>query len=65
MAISRTVFKNTPFLILDKPTASLDPKAEEEVFNIFDKLGKEKTVLIISHRMCSAKLADKIILAKF
>lgn len=62
LAISRAVFKNAPFLILDEPTASLDPKAEEEIFNIFDKFGKEKTVLIISHRMCSAKLADKIIL---
>lgn len=62
LAISRAVFKDATFLILDEPTASLDPKAEEEIFKIFNNLGKEKTVLIISHRMYSAKLADKIIL---
>lgn len=62
LAISRAVFKNAPFLILDEPTASLDPKSEEEIFKIFDKIGKEKTVLIISHRMYSSRLAQKIIL---
>lgn len=62
LAISRAVFKNAPFLILDEPTASLDPKSEEEIFKIFTKLGKEKTVLIISHRMYSSKLANRIIL---
>ena len=62
LAVSRTVFRDAPILILDEPTASLDPEAEEEVFKIFNEFGKEKIVFIISHRMCSAKFADKIIL---
>lgn len=62
LAVSRALFKDSPILILDEPTASLDPKAEEEVFKIFDEFEKEKILLIISHRMYSAKLADKIIL---
>ncbi len=62
LAVSRAVFRDAPFLILDEPTAALDPRAEEEVFKIFNEFGKEKTILIISHRMYSAKLANKIIL---
>lgn len=62
IAISRAIFRDAPILILDEPTAALDPKAEEEIFKIFDNLEKSKTVLLISHRMCSAKLADEIIL---
>jgi len=62
LAVSRTVFRDAPILILDEPTASLDPRAEEEIFKIFNEFGKEKIVLIISHRMCSARLSDRIIL---
>lgn len=62
IAISRAIFRDAPILILDEPTAALDPKAEEEIFKIFANLEKSKTVLLISHRMCSAKLADEIIL---
>lgn len=62
IAVSRAIFKEAPILILDEPTAALDPKAEEEIFKIIDNLEKNKTVLFISHRMCSAKLADEIIL---
>lgn len=62
LSVSRVVFRDTLFLILDKPTASLDTKAEEEVFKIFNEYGKEKTILNISHRMYSYKFADKIVL---
>ncbi|MDR1522131.1 MAG: ABC transporter ATP-binding protein/permease [Streptococcaceae bacterium] len=62
LAISRTLFSDAPILILDEPTASLDPKTEEEFFKIFKEGGKNKILIIISHRMCSAKLADIIVL---
>lgn len=64
LAISRAVFRNAPVLILDEPTASLDPKAEEEVFQMFHKIALEKLIIIISHRMCSAKFTDRIILLR-
>ena len=61
IAVSRAIFKDSPILILDEPTAALDPKAEEEVFKLLAEIGKNKIVLLISHRLCSAKLADEII----
>ncbi len=62
LSVARAIFRDTPVLILDEPTASLDPNAEEEIFKIFDDLGEEKLVLMISHRMYSTKFADKIVL---
>lgn len=62
LSVSRAIFRDAPVLILDEPTASLDPNAEEEIYKIFDDLGEEKLILMISHRMYSAKFADKIIL---
>ena len=60
IALARAYFRNSPVLILDEPTASLDAKAEAEVFNKVEKLSKEKTVIIISHRFSTVRNADKI-----
>lgn len=49
-------------MILDEPTAALDACTENEIFKIFDKNSKDKILIVISHRMCSAKLSDKIAL---
>lgn len=62
LAISRAFFPNSKVLVLDEPTAALDPKAEDEIFKIFNAYESDKAVFMISHRMCSARLADKIIL---
>ena len=62
LAISRAFFPDSKILVLDEPTASLDPKAEDEIFQMFHKYESNKAVFMVSHRMCSAKLADKIIL---
>ena len=62
LAISRAIFRNTPFLILDEPTSSLDPVSEEEVFKVIESFSSKKTILIISHRLYNAKFADKIVL---
>ncbi|MDR1473270.1 MAG: ABC transporter ATP-binding protein/permease [Lactobacillales bacterium] len=62
LAISRTLFSEASILILDEPTAALDACAEDEIFKIFDENSDDKILIIISHRMCSAKLADKIVL---
>lgn len=60
LAIARAVYRNTSILILDEPTASLDPKAESEVYDSFFKIAKSKTTIFISHRLASSTRADKI-----
>ena len=61
IAISRTVYSDARVLILDEPTAALDPKSEVKMFDTFKKISKSKSTFIISHRMYITKLADKII----
>ncbi len=62
LAISRAVYSNAQVLVLDEPTAALDPKSEVRMFDTFKKISELKSTLIISHRMYITKLADKIIL---
>lgn len=60
IALARGFFREAPVIILDEPTSSLDPLAEYEVFQNFLKLCFEKTAFIISHRLSSVRMADKI-----
>ncbi len=62
IAISRAVYSGAQVLVLDEPTAALDPKSEVKMFDTFKKISELKSTLIISHRMYITKLADKIIL---
>lgn len=64
LSIARAFYSDSDILILDEPTASLDAIAEQEVFNQFDKLRKEKTTIFVSHRLSSATVANKIIVLK-
>lgn len=61
IAIARAIYKDTPILILDEPTAALDVKSEEEVYNNFLSMSQSKTSIFISHRMASSTVADKIV----
>ncbi len=61
LAIARAFYADSDILILDEPTASLDPLAEQEIFNQFDALRNDKTSIFVSHRLSSATLADRII----
>ena len=61
LSIARAFYKNSDILILDEPTASLDPIAEQEVFREFSELSKEKITIFVSHRLSSAVTASKII----
>lgn len=61
IAIARAFFKNASFIILDEPSAALDPKAESQIFNSFSDLCGNKSGLLISHRLSSIMLVDKII----
>lgn len=60
LAIARAFYRDSDILILDEPTASLDPMAEQEIFNQFDTLRKDKTTIFVSHRLSSATTASKI-----
>ena len=61
VAISRAFYKDSEILILDEPTAALDAIAEEEVYNKFAGLSKNKITVFVSHRLSSATSASKII----
>ena len=61
MAIARALYKDAPFVILDEPTAALDPLAEAEIYENFRELAGDKTSIYISHRMSSCRFCDRII----
>lgn len=61
IAIARFFYQNTPFVIFDEPTSSIDAKSEYNIFNNIYKFFKNKTVIIISHRFSTIKNADRII----
>lgn len=61
IAIARALYKNAPFVILDEPTAALDPLAEAEIYSKFDSIVGNKTAVYISHRLSSCRFCDEII----
>lgn len=61
LAISRACIADSSIIILDEPTAALDPIAENDLYNNFLQLSQKKGCLIISHRLASARIADRII----
>jgi len=61
LAIARALYKDAPIIILDEPTAALDPFAEKELYTKFDTIVKNKTVFYISHRLSSCFFCDKIV----
>ena len=60
IAIARALYKDAPFIILDEPTAALDPITEAEIYGKFDKITGDKTAIYISHRLSSCKFCDEI-----
>ena len=64
LATARCLLKRSPFIILDEPTAALDPKSEAEVFNRFAEMTRDEAVVLISHRLGSARIADRILVLK-
>ncbi|MCI9337477.1 MAG: ABC transporter ATP-binding protein [Lachnospiraceae bacterium] len=61
MAIARAIYKNAPFVIMDEPTAALDPEAECGVFAGFDRMVGKKTAIYISHRLASCRFCEDIL----
>ena len=60
IALARALYKNAPFIILDEPTAALDPIAEYEVYSKFNEIVQDKTAIYISHRLSSCRFCDII-----
>jgi len=61
IALARAMYKNAPFIILDEPTAALDPIAEYEIYSTFNEIVGDKTAVYISHRLSSCKFCDDIV----
>lgn len=61
IAIARAIYKDAPFVIMDEPTAALDPVAECDVYAGFDKMVGKKTALYISHRLASCRFCEDIL----
>ncbi len=61
IAIARALYKDAAFVILDEPTASLDPIAEHEIYSRFNDMVKDKTAIYISHRLSSCRFCKKIL----
>lgn len=61
IALARALYKNAPFIILDEPTAALDPVAEFEIYSKFNEIVDDKTTVYISHRLSSCRFCDDIV----
>ena len=60
IAIARALYKDAPFIVLDEPTAALDPVAEAEIYAKFNEIAGDKTAIYISHRLSACKFCDEI-----
>ena len=60
LAIARALYKDAPFIILDEPTAALDPIAEADIYSRFNDIAGDRTAIYISHRLSSCKFCDEI-----
>ena len=60
IALARALYKNAPFIVLDEPTAALDPIAEFEIYSKFNEIVGDKTAIYISHRLSSCRFCDDI-----
>lgn len=60
IALARVLYHDAPFIVLDEPTAALDPEAEAEVYTRFNDIVEDKTAIYISHRLSSCRFCDEI-----
>lgn len=64
IAIARANYKSSSIIIFDEPTASIDPLQETDLINKFMKMSENKTIILVTHRIGAAKLANKIVVMK-
>lgn len=61
LAIARALFRDAPVVVLDEPSASLDPRAEADLFDLLQKLCHDRIVLFVSHRFATVRSADNVV----
>lgn len=61
IAIARALYRDSPIMILDEPTAALDPLSEYEIYMQFHQMIEEKTAILITHRLSAVQLSDLVI----
>lgn len=61
LMLARALYKDAPTVILDEPTAALDPIAESEMYEKYDELVQGRTAVFISHRLSSTRFCDRIL----
>ena len=59
--LARALYKNGPVLVLDEPTAALDPIAEDDIYQKYNRMTAGRTSLFISHRLASTRFCDRIL----
>lgn len=62
LLLARALYRNAPVMILDEPTAALDPLAESRLYEIYNDIMRDKTAVFISHRLASTRFCDRIVL---
>lgn len=62
LMLARALYKNAPFIVLDEPTAALDPIAESEMYQKYNEMTYGKSSIYISHRLASTRFCDRIIM---
>ncbi len=62
LMLARALYKNAPFIVLDEPTAALDPIAESEMYQKYNEMTSGKSSIYISHRLASTRFCDRIII---
>ncbi len=61
MAIARGFFRSHSLIVLDEPTAAIDPLEETRIYRQFEELSRDKTAILITHRLGSTRMADRIV----
>jgi ABC-type multidrug transport system fused ATPase/permease subunit len=61
LAIARGLYKNSSIMLLDEPTSAIDPLEEKRLSELFTEIGRNKTLVLITHRLSSARFADRIV----
>ena len=64
LLLARALYKDGPILVLDEPTAALDPLAESDIYQKYNAMTKGKTSVFISHRLASTRFCDRILYLK-